>query len=166
VVIVGPGFLGGEGEQRCRKGGRGGSDCGPEGGSADDTGGVKGRFPPCPAASLGAGGLGDTWHLSCSSRRLISGVAGTAGGLCRRSIGPGFRCSGLPSAGCEWANGALVLVCRTGLLHAGGLAGTNGVAGSGILVAMRCISALASRSWFSRVDTRFWCAAAHSSTFP
>jgi len=59
----------------------------------------------------------------------------------------------------------LVLVWRVGLLHAGGPAGTGGVVGSGILVAMRWISALASRSWLSRVDTWFWCVAADSSTF-
>jgi len=166
VVIVGAGFLEGEGERRCRKGGQGGSDGGPKGGPADDPGGVEGRFPPPPAAGSGASVFGDTWRLSCSSRCLISGVVGTTGGLCRRSIGPGFRHSGLPSVGCEWADGVVVLISRMGLLHAGGLTGTAGVAGSRILAAMHWISALASRSWFSRADTRFWCAAAHSSRFP
>jgi len=166
VVIIGTGFLGSEGERRCRKGGQGGLDGGPEGGPADDLGGVEGGSPPCPAMGSGAGGLGDMWRLSCSSRCLISSIVGTSGGLCRRSIGPGFKRSGLPSAGCEWADGVLVLVCRMGLLHADGPAGTGGVVGSGILVAMHWISALASQSWFSRVDIRFWCAAAHSSTFP
>ena len=166
VVIVGAGFLGGDGERRRRRGGRGGSDGGPEGGPAVDPGGVEGGFPPCPAAGSKAIGLGDTWRLSCSSCCLFSGVVGTAGGLCRRSVGLGFRPSGLPSVGSEWADGALVLVYLTGLLHAGGAAGTGGVVGSGIRVAMHWISALASRSWFSRVDTRFWCAAAHNSTLP
>jgi len=106
------------------------------------------------------------WRQSWSSRCLISGVVGTAGGLCCRNIGPGFRHNGLPNAGCEWADGALVLVWRMGLLHAGGPTGNGSVVGNGILVAIRWISALASRSWFSRVDTRFWCAAAYSSTFP
>jgi len=91
---------------------------------------------------------------------------GSAGGLCRRVGGPGFRRNGLPNAAGECAEGALVLVCRAGLLHVGRFGGAGGVAGSGILVAMRWISALASRSWFSREDIRFWWAAAHSSTFP
>jgi len=166
VLIVGTGFLGGEGERRCLEGSRGGSDGGPEGGPADDPGGVEGGFPPCPAVGSDAGGLGDMWRLSCSNRCLILGVVGSAGGLCRRGLVPGFRRSGLPNAGGEWADGALVLVCRMGLLHMGGPPGTGGVVGSGILVAIRWISALASRSWFSRVATRFWCEAAHSSTFP
>jgi len=164
--MVGTGFLGGEGERRYLEGGRGGLDGGPEGVPADDSDGVEGRFPPCPAMGSGAGGLGDMWRLSCSNRCLISGVVGTAGGLCRRGLGPRFRRSGLPNAGGEWADRALVLVCWMGLLHAVGPAGTVGVAGSGILVAICWISALASRSWFSRVAIRFWCAAAHSSTFP
>jgi len=166
VVIVGAGFLGGEGERGCLEGGRGGSDGRPEGGSADDPGGVEGEFPPCPAVGSGAGGLGDRWRLSCSNRCLISGVVGSAGGLCRRGLVSGFRRSGLPNAGGEWAEGALVLVCRMGLLHAVGPTGSGGVVGRGILIAIRWISALASRSWFSRVATRFWCEAAHSSTFP
>jgi len=166
VVIVGTGFLGGEWERRCLEGSQGGSDGGPEWGPADDPGGVEGGFPPCPAAGSGAGGFGDMWRLSCSNRCLISGVVGSAGGLCRRGLGPGFRRSGLPNPGGEWADGALVLVCRMGLLHAGGPAGTGRVVGSVILVTICWISALASRSWFSRVATQFWCAAAHSSTFP
>ena len=166
VVIVGAGFLGGDSEQGCRKGGRGGSEGGPDGGPAADPGGVEGGFPPCPVTGPKVGGLGDTWLLSCSSRCLISGVMGTAGGLCRRSVGPGFRHSGLPSTGSEWADGALVLICLTGLLHAGGAVGTGGVVGNGIRVAMCWISALASWSWFSRVATRFWCSAAHNSTLP
>jgi len=166
VVIVGTGFLGGEGEWGCLAGSRGGSDGGPEGGPADVPGGVEGGLIPCPASGSGAGGLGDMWRLSCSNRCLISGVMGTARGLCRRGLSPGFSRSGLPNAGGEWADGALVLVCRMGLLHAGGPTGTGGIAGSGILVAICWISALASRSWFSRVATQFWCAAAYSSTFP
>jgi len=43
---------------------------------------------------MGTGGLGDLWRLSCSNRYLISSVMGTTGGLCRRSIGNGFRRSG------------------------------------------------------------------------
>jgi len=166
VVIVGVGFLGGEGERWGRRGGRGGSDSGPEGGPADDPGGVDGGFPPCPTAGSGAGGLGEMWRRSSVSRCLISGVVGSAGGLCRRVGGPGFRRNGLPNTGGECAEGALVLVCRTGLLHVGGFGAASGVVGSGILVAMHWISALASRSWFSREDTRFWWAAAYSSTFP
>ena len=146
MVIVGTGFLGGEGERSCLKGGRGGSDGGPKGGPADDPGGVEGGFPPCPATGSGAGGLGDMWHLSCSNRCLISGVMGTAGDLCRRGLGPRFRRSGLPNTGGEWADGALVLVCQMGLLHAGGPAGTGGIVGGGILVAICWISALPSRS--------------------
>jgi len=114
---------------------------------------------------MGAGGLGDIRRLSCSSRCLISGVVGTAGGLCRLDIGGGFSRSGLPNAGGEWADGALVLVGRTGLLHAGGPVGAGGVVGNGILAVMRWISVLASWSWFSREATLFWCAAAHISTF-
>jgi len=163
VVIVGAGFLGGDGERRRREGGRGGSEGGPDGGPAADPGGVEGGFPPCPVTGPKVGGLGGTWLLSCSSRSLILGVVDTAGGLRRRSVGPGFRCNGLPNAGGECAEGALVLVCRAGLLHVGG---AGGVAGSGILVATRWISALASQSWFSREVTRFWCSAAQSSTFP
>jgi len=49
-VIVGTGSLGGEGEQGCLKGGRGGSDGGPKGGPADDLGGVEGGAPPVPAS--------------------------------------------------------------------------------------------------------------------
>jgi len=112
VVIMGIGFLGGDGEQRCLEGGRGGSDGGPEGGSAADPGGVEVGFPPCPA--MGAGGLGDMQRLSCSSCCLISGIVGTAGGLCCLDIGGWFSRSGLPSAGGEWADGALVLVGRRG----------------------------------------------------
>ena len=59
MVIVGTGFLGGEGERGCRKGGQGGSDGGPKGGPADDPGGVKGGSPPCPAVGSRAIGLGD-----------------------------------------------------------------------------------------------------------
>jgi len=114
VVIVGAGFLGGDGERGCLEGGRGSSDGGPEGGPADDLGGVEGGFPPCPAMGSGAGGLGDMWRLSCSNRCLISGVVGSAGGLCRRGLVSGFRRSGLPNAGGEWAEGALVLVCWMG----------------------------------------------------
>jgi len=163
VVIVGVGFVGGEGERRGRRGGRGGSDGGPEGGPADDPGGVEGGSPPYPPMGSSVGGLGGMWLQSSDSRRLISGIGGNAGGLCRRVGSPGFKCSGLPSAGGECAEGALVLVCRAGLLHVGG---AGGVAGNGILAATRWISALASRSWFSREATRFWWSAAHSSTFP
>jgi len=166
VVIVGTGFLGGKGEWRCLEGGRGGSDGGREGRPAEDPSGVEGGFPPCPVTGSGAGGLGDMWRLSCSNRCLISDGVGTTGGLCRRGLSNGFRRSGLPNAGGNWADGALVLVCRMGLLHAGGHAGAGGVAGNGILVAICWISALASRSWFSRVATWFWCVAANSSTFP
>jgi len=101
VVIVGVGFLGGEGEQGCRKGGQDGSDGEPKGGPADDPGGVEGENPPCPAVDLGAGRFGDMWRRSCSSRCLISSLVGSSGGLCRRSVGPGFRCSRLPNAGGE-----------------------------------------------------------------
>jgi len=165
VVIVHTGLLGGEGEWRCLEGGRGGSDGGPEGGPTDDSGGVEGGFPPCPATVSGAGGLGDMWRLSCSNRCLISGIVGNAGGLCRHGLARGFRRGGLPNTDGEWANGALVLVCRMGLLHSGGPASTGGIAGCGILVAICWISAFASRIWISRVATRFWCAAAHSSMF-
>jgi len=156
VVIVGVGFLGGEGERWGRRGGRGGSDGGPEGGPTDDPGGVDGGFPPCPTIGSAAGGLGEMWRRSSVSRCLISGVVGSAGGLCRRVGGPGFRRNGLPNAGGECTEGALVLVCQAGLLHVGRFGAAGGVVGSGILVAMRWISALASRSWFSREDTRFW----------
>jgi len=101
VVIVGTGFLGGEGERGCLAGGRGDSDGGPEGGPADDPGGVEGGFPPYPTPGSGAGRPGDMWRLSCSNRCLISGVVGTAGGLCRRDLGSGFSCSGLPNTGAE-----------------------------------------------------------------
>ena len=137
VVTIGTGFLGGEGKRRCLEGGRGSSDGGPEGGPADDPGGVDGGFPPCPVPGSGAGTLGDMWRLSCSSRCLISGVVGTAGGLCRRGLGNGFKRCGLPNAGGEWADGALVLVCQMGLLQAGGPAGTSSIASNEILVA-RC----------------------------
>jgi len=111
MVIIGTGFLGGEGEWRCRKGGRGGPDCGPEGGHVADSGGIEGGAPPWSALGSGASGPRDAGRLSYSSRCLMSGVVGTAGGRCRRNIGPGFRRSGLPKAGCEWgADGALVLV--------------------------------------------------------
>jgi len=166
MVIVGTGFLGGEGGRWCLEGSRGGSDGGPEGGPADDPAGVEGGFPPCPVPGSSAGGLGDMCRLSSSNRCLISGIVGTAGGRCCQGLGNGFRRSVLPNAGGEWADRALVLVCWMGLLHAGGPAGTGGIAGNGILVAMCWISTLASRSWFSRVSTRFWCAAAHSSMFP
>ena len=151
VVIVGVGFLGGE--RWGRRGGRGGSDGGPEGGPMDDPGGFEGGFPPCPSVGPSTGGLGGMWPRSSDSRRLISGVGGNAGGLCRRVGGPGFKRSGLPSAGGECADGALVLVCRAGLLQVGG---AGGVAGSGILAAMRWISVLASRSWSSREATQLW----------
>jgi len=164
VVIVGTGFLGGEVQWGCRKGSWGGSNGGPEGGPADDPGGVERGALLCSAA--GAGGLGDMWRLSCSSRCLISGVVGITGGLCHQDIGPRFRQSGLPNAGREWADGALVLVCRVGLHHTGGPAGAGGVAGSRILVAIRWISILTSWSWASRVDTQSLYTAAHSSTFP
>ena len=160
-MIVGAGFLGGEGERNCLKGGRGGTEGGPEGGPEGDPG-DEGGAPPGAAEGSGVGGHWEAGRLSSSSRCLISGVVG----LFRRVVGAMFRRNGLPKAGCEWANGVLVLVCRAGLLHAGGPAGAGGVAGSGILVAMHWISVLASWSWASRVDTRAWCAAAHSSTFP
>ena len=134
-----------------------------------DSGGIEGGAPPWSALGSGASGPRDAGRLSCSSHCLMSGVVGTAGGRCCRNIGTGFRHSGLPRAGCEWgAYGVLVLVGRVGLLHVDGPDGTgrSGVMGSGILVAIRWISALVSRSWVFRVDTRRWCAVAHSSTFP
>ena len=160
MVIVDPGLLSGEGSQNCQEGGRSGSDRGSEGGSGNDPGDEGGGSPPWLITGSGSGSRMEARCQSWFSRCLISGVLGTTRGRVRR-VGTGLRRNGLPSAGESDSGsvGALVLAGQWGLLHASGpvIAGhRTGVVGCGILVATCWISALASRSCFSRADTRSW----------
>jgi len=131
--MVGAGFLGGVGSLNHRKGGHGGSEGRSEGGCEeeprDERGGGPAVVPPAagggvlpPPAAAGSGWVvcAGGGRRSWSSRLLISGVVGTAGGRFRR-VGPGIRRSRLPSSGGVGGfDGALVRVWAGGLLHAGG----------------------------------------------
>ena len=108
MVIVGTGFLGGEGSWNRQKGGQGGS----AGGFAGDEFGDElrdkgGGLPPSPVTGRAGGAppppaavvwpYADGGCRSWSSRLLISGVVGIAGGRLRRVVGTGVGCNGLPN---------------------------------------------------------------------